>query len=309
MTKVTIITPTYNRSEKLPETIESVLDQTYDRFEYIIVDDGSTDDTHEVIERFGDDRIEYIQLDTNYGANFARNIGIRASDSEYITFIDSDDKWRPDRLERICDLFDEVPTGICGITHSFESTIEGQTVNQFRVRSGRITKQDLASGNPIGGFSNIQVESKLFEQVGLLDEQMPAYQDYEFYLRALDVCDFYGIDDLLCTKTKGAFERSVDRISDNVQRKVRGQELLLSKHGNFITDRARAAFYYSRGRLYMAAGNVSKGQSAFKKAIQIYPYSGLYYYSYVAALCGQRVFKTAQNIKRKVYLFWNTLFS
>ena len=94
-----IIIATYNRSALLHETIDSILNQTYKEFEIIVVSDGSTDDTKERIEAIDDDRINFIQLDRNYGfPAVARNVGIINSNFPYIAFCDDDDLWLPDKL-------------------------------------------------------------------------------------------------------------------------------------------------------------------------------------------------------------------
>lgn len=95
---VSVIIPTYNRARYVAQAINSVLAQTVTPEEIIVVDDGSTDNTQEVLKRFGD-RIRYISQN-NAGPGIARNTGIKSSQNEYIAFLDSDDLWEPNRLER-----------------------------------------------------------------------------------------------------------------------------------------------------------------------------------------------------------------
>ena len=100
MDKVSVIIPTYNRSHTLKRAVESVLGQTFDNFELLIVDDGSEDDTKSVVDSIQDKRIRYIKLKENRGAAGARNEGVRRSECSLIAFQDSDDVWRPEKLER-----------------------------------------------------------------------------------------------------------------------------------------------------------------------------------------------------------------
>ena len=100
MEKISVIIPTYNRSQKLKRSVESVLEQTYTDLEIIVVDDGSEDDTQEVVRSIQDRRIQYVRLDHNLGAAVARNEGVRRSNFALIAFQDSDDVWRPEKLER-----------------------------------------------------------------------------------------------------------------------------------------------------------------------------------------------------------------
>ena len=97
--KISVIIPTFNREKLIGNSIKSVLNQTLKNFELIIVDDGSTDNTKEVVDKFQDKRIKYIKLDTNQGASNARNIGIKNAKGKYMSFQDSDDIFYPNKLE------------------------------------------------------------------------------------------------------------------------------------------------------------------------------------------------------------------
>ncbi|CAM8291886.1 glycosyltransferase family 2 protein [Morganella morganii] len=96
---VSIIMPCYNAEQYIKESINSVINQTYKNFELIIVDDLSTDRSIDIIKSFNDDRIKLIQLTQNGGAGVARNAGIEAARGRFIAFLDSDDLWRPNKLE------------------------------------------------------------------------------------------------------------------------------------------------------------------------------------------------------------------
>ncbi len=98
MPKVSVIIPTYNRAEMIAETIESVLQQTFADFQLIIVDDGSTDNTKEVIGSLNDSRLEYI-YQQNSGVSSARNLGLKKARGQFICFLDSDDLWPRDFLQ------------------------------------------------------------------------------------------------------------------------------------------------------------------------------------------------------------------
>lgn len=98
--KVLIIIPTYNKGYIIEKTIKSILNQSYQDFELIIIDDCSSDNTREVIEKFEDKRIKYIKLEKNSGANKARNIGIQNARYELIAFHDSNEEWYTRKLEK-----------------------------------------------------------------------------------------------------------------------------------------------------------------------------------------------------------------
>ena len=100
----TVITPTYNRAKYILTAIESVLAQTFQEFELIIVDDGSEDETASLVATFSsaDPRVRYIKQE-NKGRSVARNVGIEAAHGEYVSFLDSDDYWQPTHLQNIFD--------------------------------------------------------------------------------------------------------------------------------------------------------------------------------------------------------------
>ncbi|PEK30768.1 glycosyl transferase [Bacillus toyonensis] len=97
---ISIITPVYNSEEYIEFTIKSVLNQTYSNWEMLIVDDCSKDDTEEVINKFKDPRIKYFKLEKNSGAAVARNEALKRARGKYIAFLDADDMWKPDKLEK-----------------------------------------------------------------------------------------------------------------------------------------------------------------------------------------------------------------
>ena len=99
MSKISVIIPTFNRGNLIRNSIKSVLNQTYKNLEVIVVDDGSTDNTKDVVDKLEDERIKYIKLEENKGGSNARNIGIQNSIGKYISFQDSDDIYYPDKLE------------------------------------------------------------------------------------------------------------------------------------------------------------------------------------------------------------------
>jgi glycosyltransferase involved in cell wall biosynthesis len=108
MAKVSVIIPAYNQAPYLSKSIQSVLDQTCQDFEIVVVDDGSTDDTAAVVQSFHDDRIHYIYQE-NRGLSAARNTGIDNSTAEYITYLDSDDLFLPMKIELLGGVLDQDP--------------------------------------------------------------------------------------------------------------------------------------------------------------------------------------------------------
>jgi glycosyltransferase involved in cell wall biosynthesis len=183
---VSVIIPTYNCARYLPEAIDSVLAQTYRDFEIIVVDDGSTDSTQEVLAPYGD-QIRVIRQ-ANAGRGAARNAGILAAQGEYIAFLDADDLWLPQKLERQMPLFGERPQiawAYCDYRWFDERGVEERTVFQKRSLThppeGRMLLP-LMRSEPTW-TSTIVVRAVCFREVGLFDDSFTVAQDSDMWLR------------------------------------------------------------------------------------------------------------------------------
>jgi glycosyltransferase involved in cell wall biosynthesis len=178
---VSVIIPTFNRAWCLAQAVDSVLAQRFEGFELIVVDDGSTDGTAELLESYGD-AIRVVRRE-NRGVSAARNAGIAAARAELIAFLDSDDLWLPDKLARQVEFFALHPEAL--ICQTEELWVRnGRRVNpgkRHRKRGGMIFEPslDLCLVSP----SAVMARRKLFEQVGCFDENLPACEDYDLWLR------------------------------------------------------------------------------------------------------------------------------
>jgi glycosyltransferase involved in cell wall biosynthesis len=168
--------------------IDSVLAQSYRVFELIVVDDGSTDDTKNRLESYGD-RITVIHQ-ANRGVSAARNAGIQAASGEYIALLDSDDVWLPQKLERQIAFFKTRPQAV--ICQTEEIWIRnGVRVNpgkRHKKHSGMIFEKTLPLC--LVSPSAVMIRKSLFDEVGLFDESLPACEDYDLWLR---VCWKYPV--------------------------------------------------------------------------------------------------------------------
>ena len=186
--KVSVIIPTYNRAHLIERSIRSVLNQTYQNFELLIVDDGSTDNTKAVVDKIQDERIRYIRCNKNGGAAKARNVGIRESKYHYIAFQDSDDEWHPDKLEKQMKTLLEASedTGLVYCEYHYNGLNGMDDICPDRTipnehKEGDIFPQLLA-GNMIG-TPTVLMKRECFEQVGMFNENFPCMEDYELVLR------------------------------------------------------------------------------------------------------------------------------
>lgn len=198
--RVSVIIPTHNRAWVLREAVESVLAQEYDNFELIVVNDGSTDDTRNILAAY--DGITILEQ-PNHGVSTARNNGVAHSNGIFIAFLDSDDLWLPQKLTVQVDYFHQNPeASIC-------QTQETWVRNGRRVNSGkRHQKQsgmfferslELCLVSP----SAVMMKKTFFEQMGGFDEGLPACEDYDLWLRINAKYPIYLIDQPLIVKRGG----------------------------------------------------------------------------------------------------------
>ena len=178
---VSVIIPTYNRAWVLKEAVDSVLAQEFGDFELIVVDDGSTDATAELLAAYAD-RVRVLRQ-TNRGVSAARNAGIAAARGKLIAFLDSDDLWLPGKLGRQVEFFNSHAGVLIGQTEELWVR-NGLRVNpgcRHRKRNGIIFEPslELCLVSPSAGM----VRRELFDQVGLFDESLPACEDYDLWLR------------------------------------------------------------------------------------------------------------------------------
>ncbi len=199
--KISVIVPTYNRAYQLKETLCSVLTQTYQDFELIVVDDGSIDDTSKVVKEFP--RVKHLTLKENYGVSIARNVGLASAKGKYICFLDSDDLWDQKKLKiQFCWMEDNTDCQVC---YTDEIWIRnGVRVNQMNIHrkySGDIYLHCLPLC--IVSPSSAMLRIGLFDEIGGFDESLPACEDYDLWLRISMKYEFELINESLVIKKGG----------------------------------------------------------------------------------------------------------
>ena len=185
---VSIILPTYNRAHMVGNAIESVLAQSYTEFELLIIDDGSTDHTEQVVASYNDKRISYYRMQENGGQSKARNCGIQMAKYDYLAFEDSDDLWRPEKLEVQMNVIKNVASDVGMVYHKFRydlgegrsMTLPGQKIT-LENKSGDIYRQLLWDN--LVGMPTILIKKECVEAAGGMDESLHCLEDYDFALR------------------------------------------------------------------------------------------------------------------------------
>lgn len=231
MNSVTVYIPTKNRASLVRRAITSVQLQTHENWRCIVVDDGSTDNTSFVIQEFASDsRIEYIRLDEPRGACAARNLAILSSDTEFVTGLDDDDMFLPNRLQ---DMITEI--GSDQAIGSQDIIINEQTAFKTK-RFNFVNYRMIERRNCVG--NQLLMRRKFVRSMGGYDEGLTSNQDYDLWLRIIA-----EIGELRLVDKPGQIISdfaSDDRITTNAQRRVAGYDAFIKKHQHRMSNKALA---------------------------------------------------------------------
>ena len=224
MKKVTVYIATHNRKQLLLRAIDSVLAQSYPNIEIIVSDDGSTDNTYETIKHYVEDElIVYVKNETPKGACVARNLALSVATGEYITGLDDDDEFTPDRIEKLVKAF-ESGSYSCIASSILERNSVGDLAR--RLDCGEVRLSSLLHYNILG--NQVFTTTNNLKGINGFDPNMPAFQDYDTWVRLVNK---YG----KAYKTTDATyiwytNHNHVRISENNERRLVALELFYNKH-------------------------------------------------------------------------------
>ncbi|MBI4358485.1 MAG: aminotransferase class I/II-fold pyridoxal phosphate-dependent enzyme [Candidatus Omnitrophica bacterium] len=278
---VSIVTPTYNRPAYLPRAIESVVNQTYQDWELIVVDDGCpTDDIRKVVNAYlaRDRRIHYVRR-TNGSWYRARNTGIENARGKYVAFIDDDDEWRPEKLERQVDFMESHPE--VGLSYTL--------LQVYRARNGKaeptkIFPQFLASKfqelfNVFIPTTCVMIRKSCLDQIDWFNPEFPICADFDFWLRFAQQWPIAPMENILASTVMddrdhgGQDEVSVRKDAIRVLRALRLNGRY-TQYGGLVKSQIAARFYIL-GRLLIDQGNYMEAAKYFVQALFEDPLVGL----------------------------------
>lgn len=267
--KISVVIPTYNRANFIDRAIKSVLRQTYQNLELIIVDDASIDNTVKVVKKNSDKRIKYIRHEKNKGAPAARNTGINLASGEYIAFLDSDDKWMLDKLNKQIQKFEKISNDYGVVYGGYAYVLEGDE-NNSSINHPRF-KGDIFSNllkHCYVGSPTPLVKKECFHKVGGFDEKLPSCQDWDMWLRISRYYKFDYIPDIVANVYLHG-----NQISSNIKSKIEARELLIKKnYSDFIKNPKIFSSHLRRlGSLYSYYGNTYTGRKYFINSIRKNP--------------------------------------
>jgi len=268
---VSVILPTYNRAELVGRAIQSVLDQTYQDFEIIVVDDASIDNTENIVKGIIDERIRYIRYERNKGAA-ARNTGIKAAQGKYIAFQDSDDEWLPDKLEKQVSVFEKAGSKI-DFVYCDMLIVELDGRKHYHhspgLRVGRVIDENRLDYQALGiDTTTVLVRRECFDKVGGFDELFPRLQDADCFIKLAKHFVSYHLTESLVTShtTEGSISSDCRAYSTAIT-------LLLEKYFDDVKHNKKflARQYRRIGSVLISRGDSREGRRYLIKGAKACP--------------------------------------
>lgn len=227
---VSVVIPTHERAQLLKRALQSVLVQTYDKLEILVVDDASRDKTREVVESFGDTRIRYFRHQTNKGGSAARNTGIIAATGDYVAFLDDDDEWEREKTEEQLKLLDKYDVVMCTSNlnkHSLHKLTNVREVSLDDLRKSRFTA---------GGTGILMLRANIMKDM-LFDETLPRGQDWDLFLRLAERYKIGYLNKPLVRYDEGLHTRISNRIKNIPAAEIERRSIVLEKHKKLFGHR------------------------------------------------------------------------
>jgi glycosyltransferase involved in cell wall biosynthesis len=248
---VSVVIPTHNRANLIGRAISSALAQDYENLEILVIDDGSTDNTPDVVS--GYDSVRYVRLDTNRGGSAARNHGIRIAKGELVAFLDSDDEWLPTKVSRQVALMLSSPeTGAVYCRHFSEYEATGHRFEEFPPIYRGAIRSVLLSGRCPRTVSLFLVRRDALIGVGGFDEELAGFQDTDLWIRLSENWEFNAVDEALAI----VYEHPGDRVTTDPAVRARALDSFLGKWGSEMAKEigVEGVADYRRRHLAVAQG-------------------------------------------------------
>ncbi|WP_234818537.1 glycosyltransferase family 2 protein [Sinorhizobium fredii] len=271
---VSVVIPTYNRTSPLRRALNSIAQQTVQPSEVIIIDDCSEatviEEVKTIVSSFSELlKIKLMVNERNSGANYSRNTGVFAANGRYIAFLDSDDLWLPEKLERQIGAMEKAK--IASTKPIFSATgryrVDGRGELIARQFGGHVlTSQKIRRSNFIGTLSSVIVETAIARQIHGFNEALPASQDWDFFIRLSDYVQYVGVAQPLCAYA----DHDNDRISLNYRKKLQGHIAIYKnhiRHSRYSANTIRAEFLQHIAEDYQELGNRPKAAFFYANSI------------------------------------------
>lgn len=266
--KVSVVIPTYNRPELVARSVRSVLAQTYQDIEIIVVDDGDKVRSKEVVEGFHDPRVIYVVNDPpRQGGGKSRNIGIAHARGEWVAFQDDDDEWLPEKLAIQMEAFKDAPADV-GFCFTAVVNDLGDKELVTTVTPGVYDYRDVALRR-LKGFLTVTLlfRKHVLKEVGGFDETLPSHQEPELMIRVTRQYRGLGINQPLVRVNMTPHEH----VGGDLARRIRGREIILEKHATLYAghNETLAYHYFQLGLWCRDSGQNVKARQYFVKAFTL----------------------------------------
>ena len=276
-----IVIPTFNRALFLKRTLDSVFNQTYENYEVIVVDDGSTDRTLSMLSEISDPRLKIVQVGNNSGASNARNMGVETAKGKYVSLLDSDDEFLPDFLEKTLKALDgtkpEVGFCWCGIRaieiesdqFMWEKHITESIWNpSFRSRT-EATRYSVSCDPRWGTGHGVTFKKGVLAEVGWFDTTLRAREDVDLLIRLVGRYNFVVIPEILVTIHQDA----PVRLEYGLLNRAMAYEVMYRKYANIIKQYPESIRFFSGFivKCYCDAGEKKKALLWLAKNRQMIP--------------------------------------
>jgi glycosyltransferase involved in cell wall biosynthesis len=272
---VSVIIPTYRRPELLTRAIASVVEQTYERREILVVDDNDAKsraraETEALMRDYADvPRLRYLKHDVNKGLPAARNTGIAAASGSLVAFLDDDDTWLPEKLARQVEVFRGSEDIVLVYTGLRFVDTEGNLLRTLPARPKGVERDRLLEENWIGTPSSVMCRRSALLEIGGFDENMPSLEDWEFYIRLRG--RFAFVDEPLTNY----YLHDGGRMMEDYQTRVSALELLYQKNLPELLRKRRshAAILGQFGYVLLAAGERAQARRYVLRSLWLRPFS------------------------------------
>ncbi len=276
---VSAVIPVYNYARFVGRAIDSVLAQTHAPIECVVVDDGSSDETPQVLARYGG-RIRTLRQE-NRGPSAARNAGIRAARGEYVALLDGDDAWKPEKIARqlaVAEADEEVGAVGCGYEWTYPdrpaAAFEGGPIPEDRVARVRAlaTRTAWLGGSSSGAL----IRRRVFDEVGYFDEELRCAEDWEMWLRIASRHRLANVPDPLVSILQhrtGTF-RNAEQFEDAQGKVLRiAAERWPEVFDGGLRRRLKALILADAGAEYIAAGDFRKAFARYAASVRAWPFA------------------------------------
>jgi glycosyltransferase involved in cell wall biosynthesis len=266
---VSCILTTYNRGNLIKRSLESILNQTYLDLEILVIDDCSFDNTREIIESYNDKRIKYICHEKNMGLAQARNTGMEISEGYYIAFLDDDDEWLTNKIEKQIEVFEKSDLANLGMVSCGIKIInDGSVIEKKEVLRGDLKEKMIIDQPLVGNGSCVLIKKSVYKDIGGFDIRWKRGIDGFLFIKIAQKYDIDYSDEILVNY----YEDAADRITtyqnlSKVQESIDAENLLFEAFEELIKDNTYARWHYKAAVLNVAMGNISKARELLYKSL------------------------------------------